>query len=133
MFKKIKRIFSLALVAVMSLSIGILTACSITTDVKVTGVTLDQAEISVEVGKSVTLTATVTPDDATNKKVVWSIDDEDYATVDQNGTVTGVATGFATVTATTEDGSFTASCDVEVIEAKGELLFEKTAASGEAG
>ena len=131
MTKRIKCIFSFILAAVMSLSIGILAACSTTTDVKVTGVTLDQTEISVEVGKTVTLTAAVTPDDATNKKVVWSVDDDDYATVDQNGIVTGIATGFATVTATTEDGNFTASCDVEVIEAKGELLFEKTAASGE--
>ena len=69
MTKRIKCIFSFILAAVMSLSIGILAACSPTTDVKVTGVTLDQTEISVEVGKTVTLTAAVTPDDATNKKV----------------------------------------------------------------
>lgn len=129
MTKRTKRLLILA--AVMSLFIGILTACTPPADTKVTGVTLDQTEITVEVGKTVTLTADVTPAEATNKKVVWSVDDDDYATVDQNGVVTGIATGFATVTATTEDGSFTASCDVEVIEAKGELLFEKAVASGE--
>ena len=134
MMRRIKWAISLILATVMAVSVGILAACSPENGsgkVNVTGVTIDQAEASVEVGKTLQLTATVAPEDATNKKVVWSVDDDDYATVDQNGLVTGVATGFATVTAKTEDGEFTASCDIEVIPAKGDKLFEKTAASGE--
>lgn len=134
MMRRIKWAISLILATVMAVSVGILAACSPENGsgkVNVTGVTLDKTEASVEVGKTLQLTATVAPEDATNKKVVWSVDDDDYATVDQNGLVTGVATGFATVTAKTEDGEFTASCDIEVIPAKGDKLFEKTAASGE--
>ena len=81
--------------------------------VDVTGVKLDQSSISLEEGKSQTLTATVAPADATNKKVTWESSDESVATV-SNGKVTAVAEGTATITVKTDDGSFTATCDVTV-------------------
>ena len=78
-----------------------------------TGVSLDKTSASVKQGKTLTLTATVTPADAANKNVTWSSDDTSVATV-SNGVVTGVATGTAKITATTVDGNYTASCMVTV-------------------
>ena len=81
--------------------------------VSATGVTLDKTSASVKQGKTITLTATVEPADAVNKNVTWSSNDASVATVN-NGVVTGVATGNAKITVTTEDGSHTASCTVTV-------------------
>lgn len=81
--------------------------------VHATGVTLDKTSASVKQGKTITLTATVAPADAVNKNVTWSSNDASVATVN-NGVVTGVATGSAKITVTTEDGSHTASCTVTV-------------------
>ena len=81
--------------------------------VHATGVTLDKTLASVKQGKTITLTATVEPADAVNKNVTWSSNDASVATVN-NGVVTGVATGNAKITVTTEDGSHTASCTVTV-------------------
>ena len=85
-------------------------------DVAVTGVTLDKTELSLTAGATETLTATVTPADATNKAVTWTTDKAEVATV-ENGVVTAVGEGTATITATTADGSFTASCTVTVTAA----------------
>lgn len=79
----------------------------------VTGVTLDKAEAAIKVGSSVTLTATVQPEDAANKNVIWSSADTDIATV-VSGVVTGVSAGTALITVTTEDGSHAATCNVTV-------------------
>lgn len=81
--------------------------------VHATGVTLDKTSASVKQGKTITLTATVEPADAVNKNVTWSSNNASVATV-SNGVVTGVATGNAKITVTTEDGSHTASCTVTV-------------------
>ena len=82
--------------------------------IPVTGVSLDESSITLDVGGNQTLTATVTPEDATNKKVRWSSDNEAVATVSEDGVVTAVAGGTAVITATTHDGFFTASCTVTV-------------------
>ena len=82
--------------------------------VPVTGVSLDESSITLDVGGNQTLTATVTPEDATNKKVRWSSDNEAVAAVSEDGVVTAVAGGTAVITATTHDGFFTASCTVTV-------------------
>ena len=81
--------------------------------VHATGVTLDKTSASVKQGKTITLTATVEPADAVNKNVTWSSNNASVATV-SNGVVTGVTTGNAQITATTVDGSHTASCTVTV-------------------
>ena len=82
--------------------------------VAVTGVTLNQNEAQMTVGgETLTLTATVNPEGATDKSVTWSTSDGNVATV-ENGVVTAVAAGTATITVTTTDGSFTATCAVTV-------------------
>ncbi|MGN1232879.1 MAG: Ig domain-containing protein [Candidatus Cryptobacteroides sp.] len=82
--------------------------------IAVTGVTLDKTDISLEIGKSEELAATVLPAEATNKNVTWSSDKPEIASVDAAGKVTGVSIGEATITVTTEDGGKTATCKVKV-------------------
>ena len=82
--------------------------------VAVTGVSLSKSETALTVGASETLTATVSPENANNKNVSWKSDDTAVATVDQNGKVTAVGEGEAIITATTEDGKYTATCTVKV-------------------
>lgn len=85
--------------------------------VSVTGVTLSQTQASLysnHTPSTLTLTATVAPDDATNKAVTWTSSNNAVATVDANGLITAVAPGTATITVTTVDGSFTATCTVTV-------------------
>ena len=94
--------------------------CAVTVEnpiVPVTGVTLNIIELTLTVGDSDRkLTATVLPDNATNKNVTWSSSNTDVATVDTEGNVHAVAPGNATITVTTEDGSKTATCEVTVNE-----------------
>ncbi len=84
--------------------------------VSVTDVTLDKAELSLFTGESVTLTATVKPDNATNKNVTWESNNTTVATVDTNGNVAAVAAGEATITVKTADGNHTATCQVKVTQ-----------------
>jgi uncharacterized protein YjdB len=80
----------------------------------VTGVILDQTSLNLAVGDTTaTLAATVMPENATNKGVIWSSSNDAVATVAE-GVVTPVAAGTATITVTTSDGSFKASCTVSV-------------------
>ena len=81
---------------------------------KVTGVTLSETTLTLEVGDTATLAATVTPTNATNQNVTWESSNPSVATVDESGKVTAVASGEATITVTTADGSKTANCDVTV-------------------
>ncbi len=87
--------------------------CSVTVTVPVTGVSLNKTSTSITIGSTETLTATVTPSDATNKSVTWSSSDTNIATV-SNGTVTAKAVGTATITVKTVDGNKTATCAVTV-------------------
>ena len=85
--------------------------------VLVTGISLNNSNLSLYTGKTATLTATVTPENATNKAVTWKSSDDTIATVDNNGKVTAVKEGTATITVTTEDGNKTATCAVTVAAA----------------
>ncbi len=84
--------------------------------VKVTGIELDKTKVTINEGKKTTLTATIAPADATIKDVNWTSDNEAVATV-KDGVVSGLSVGSATITATTVDGEFKASCDVTVTAA----------------
>jgi len=90
--------------------------CVVTVKAKViavTGITLDKATAEVTEGESLTLVATVAPDNATDKTVVWSSSDETVATV-KDGVVTTLKAGEATITA--KAGEQTATCVVTVKE-----------------
>ena len=91
------------------------------------GVMVVPSTLNVFVSETKALTATFIPDNATNKTVSWSSSDEDVATVDQDGKVTGVFAGEATITATSEDGGFTAECAVTVKD----VTFEATIGNGQ--
>ena len=80
---------------------------------KVTEVKLDKDSLTLDVGGSENFAATITPSNATNKNVTWSSDNQNVATV-ENGKVTAVGAGKATITVTTEDGNKTATCAVTV-------------------
>ena len=83
--------------------------------VPVTGVSLNAATLALTVGGSETLTATISPDNATNKTVSWTSSDTSVATV-TDGVVTAVKAGTANITVSTNDGGFSASCAVTVSE-----------------
>ena len=82
--------------------------------IAVESVTLDPSYVTLSVGKSVDLTVHVTPEDATNKAVIFNSDIPDIATVTDKGTVTAVAEGTAVITVTTKDGLKIANCTVIV-------------------
>ena len=83
------------------------------TTVAVTDVSLNQSELTLEIGGTATLTATVAPENATDKSVTWESDKENIATVDNSGKVTAIKDGTAVITATTANGK-TATCSVTV-------------------
>ena len=106
-----KLLLVLALVAMASF---LFVGCLPTVPVAVTGVTLDQATMTLTAGGATgTLVETVAPADATDKTVTWSSSDEAVATV-ANGTVTPLTEGTTTITVTAVDGSLTATCEVTV-------------------
>ena len=83
--------------------------------VHVSQVTLDKSEAQVEVGRTIRLNASVTPEDATDKSVYFSSSDVSVATVSNTGTIKGISEGTAIITVTTADGGHTAACVVTVI------------------
>ena len=87
--------------------------------VAVTGVTLNTNTVTLTVGQSTLLIATVAPEDATNRNVRWTSSDSTIAAVDSDGNVKAVAAGEAIITVTTEDGSKTATCTITVTKQPG--------------
>ncbi len=87
--------------------------CDVTVNpVPVDGIVLDKTEVELLEGDSITLTATVSPDNATDKTVTWSTSDATIATVDNNGVVKAIKVGVVTITA--KAGDKTAACEVTV-------------------
>ena len=93
-----------------------LAALEVIPTVTVSGVQVSPASVSLSVGQTANLTATVTPASAPNKNVSWSSSNESVAVVDANGKVTAVGGGTATITATTEEGGKKATCAVTVAD-----------------
>ncbi len=83
--------------------------------VAVTGMTLEKKSIEVEKGKTETINAIITPENATRKAITWTSSDTNVATV-TNGVVKGISAGTAIITATTKDGNFTDTCEVTVTQ-----------------
>lgn len=126
-----------AIITVTTTDGGFTAECEVTVNVLVTGVTLDEEILTLQSnGATGTLVATIAPTTATNKNVTWTSSDETYATV-EDGVVTPLAIGGATITATTEDGGFTDTCNIIVtISVTGVTLDKDTLsliAGGEVG
>jgi len=95
--------------------------CKVTVAVGVTELTLDQSSISIVTGEKAVLKATVTPDNATNKSVVWSSTNPSVAKVDSKGNITALKPGTTIIKVTTKDKSKSAQCPVTV---QAEEVFE---------
>ncbi len=97
---------------------GYTASCSVTVaengGTAVTGVSVTPAEVTLSVGSTTELTASVTPSTAEETSVAWSTSDSSVAAVSDEGVVTGVAVGSATITATAADGGYSDSCSVTV-------------------
>lgn len=95
---------------------GLTAKCDVTVTSKpVIGISCPESVRTI-VGENVHIQAIVEPEDATNKKVIWSSSNPEIATVDNNGNVCGIALGETIVTAKTEDGGFEAKCIVKVVD-----------------
>lgn len=88
--------------------------CAVTVEIPVESMKLSKSSIKLNAGENYTLTAKVSPRDATVKAATWYTEDDSIATVDQNGTVTAVKTGTVTVYALSDDGYYKSSCEVTV-------------------
>ena len=105
-----KRYFALVLLGCLALS-----ACDFSiSKIDVTIVDLIQSEVTLGISESETLTARVMPENATDKTVMWTIDDSDIASISSTGLVTGLSVGETVATVITNDGGFTDTCDVIV-------------------
>ena len=111
-----------ATITVTTVDGGFTAACAVTvitppaTPIAVTGVSLNKSVTSIIIGDTETLIASITPDDATYKSLTWSSSNEAIATVNAAGIVTAITQGKATITVTTVDGGFTATCNVTIVE-----------------
>lgn len=111
MKKTLSRSLSLLLAVVLAVSLTLPAAAA---SVAVTGVTLDKTSVTLAPKDSITLKATVQPDNATNQNLTWSSNREDVATVSSKGVVTAVAEGTTTITVKTKESGYSATCNVTV-------------------
>lgn len=89
--------------------------CDVTvTAIEITGITIDKENLNMILNETQTISARIQPANATNKNIMWESSNTNIATVDSNGKVTATGVGNATITAKTEDGGFTASCNVTI-------------------
>ncbi|MDR1652387.1 MAG: Ig-like domain-containing protein [Prevotellaceae bacterium] len=117
-----KKLFQCATMVVLATVVASFVSCKNEPDeVEVISVTVDSSTSLLSVKEIDILTATVLPENAADKTVVWSSDNEAVATVNASGMITGVSVGSAVITATTANGK-TASCTVTVEEFTGLML-----------
>jgi uncharacterized protein YjdB len=117
---KVKNLIKLCIMITIIIMIAIFTGCPaaaspdpVDTSIHVTGVSLNKAATTILNGNSEQLTATISPSNATNQSISWTSSDNDVATV-TGGLVVGVGDGSVTISVTTSDGAFAASCDVTI-------------------
>lgn len=95
-----------------------------------TGLSLNKSSLSMQVGKTYTLTATVSPSNAQDKSVSWSSSDTNVATVSSSGVVTAKGAGSATITCKTKDGSgLKKTCTVTVVKPVSSITLSSTSVS----
>ena len=104
---------------------GAETSCNLIVKIPVTGIELNNTTATVEGGKTITLIATISPDDATNKAVTWSSSNTSVATVNQSGVVTARNVGTTVIKATSQDDpNINKVCNVTVFKSANTLLTE---------
>ena len=109
---------------------GLTATCEITVRVSITGVLLNKTSTTIYTGYSETLVATISPNNATNKNVIWTSSDPSVATVDSNGLVSAIKVGTTVITVTTVDGNKTASCNVTVSDVLAtQITLDKTSST----
>lgn len=108
---------------------GLKYSCTVTVRQSAESVALNYDAANVYAGEILNLTATVLPGNTYNKSVKWTSSNDAVAKVSSTGVVTGVKAGKATITVTTVDGSFTAKCDVTVLQHVTSITFEESALS----
>ena len=101
--------------------------------IPITNITLDKTVLSLDVDKTATLRAMITPEQATEKAVTWISNNTNIATVDENGTVTAVSVGTVIITVTMADDSKTATCEVTVAHSDLKHFDRKEATCTEPG
>ncbi|MBI6871882.1 Ig-like domain-containing protein [Clostridium aciditolerans] len=90
-------------------------------EIKVESIALDKSAAKISEGETLQLNATVTPDNAANKKMTWISNNQEVAKIDDNGKVIALKEGTANITVTSEDGGKTASCNITVEKNKPEV------------
>lgn len=104
-----------AIITVTSADGGKTSTCTVVVEaIAVEAVTLDKTEAALGIGETVNLIPTIAPANASDKRVTWSSTNEDVASVDDHGVVTGRTVGTATISAQSIDGGKVASCTVTV-------------------
>ena len=93
---------------------GLTATCNITVVVSVSSISLDKTKLILERNTSQKLNVTINPSDASNKKVTWTSNKPNVATVNSEGVVNAISDGSATITVTSTDGSKKATCSVIV-------------------
>ena len=88
---------------------GSISSDGVLATIPVTGITLNKTSATIKTGETLTLTATIIPDDAVNKNIVWITEEKGIVTV-ENGIVTALKKGTETITVKTEDGNYSATC-----------------------
>ena len=89
--------------------------CKVIVRIPVQSVSLDKTTLQLPIGEKYLFTATIVPENATNSKMTWTSSDDEVITVTDEGEITAIKAGAATITVTTEDGGKTAECAVEAI------------------
>lgn len=108
-----------AVITAKALDGGATASCKVVVSAKVvhvSGLLLNYYEKTLVVGEELQLKGSVTPSNATDKKVSWKTSDSSVVTVDENGLVTALSAGDAVVIATTNDGNFSKSCSFKIID-----------------
>lgn len=109
---------------------GYSATCVVTVKEKITSIKLNYETYNLGVDKSVRLTATISNETATNQKIKWSSSNENVAIVSQTGKVTGIARGYASITAMALDGSESeVSCEIRVVIPVNSVTLNKTSMS----
>ena len=110
-----KRLLYFIVLAIISIS-SVLSCQQEPEEIRVSSISLSKSTLELKVGDQVSLDATISPDNATNKKISWSSSKESVATVTPDGIVDAVSAGTAFITARSEDSGVSAKCEITVKE-----------------